>query len=420
MPPDAAPSLASAAPATIETSRSWRVAAAVLAILTFTYGAPLVVAVALKAIAADLGSARWVPALAGAVVWMGFGLGSIGLGWVADKIGCRWVTVFGAVMLGAGMAVSALGGAWQLVIGHALLVGMLGGGAINIPLTVYVSRWFDRRRGSAIALVQSGQYIAGVLWPSLIALGLAETDWRTVMMLVGALVVVAIVPIALVGLPPAPEETAALSATPTSGQESARALGLTRGTTFALLCVAGFFCCTPMAMPPAHLVALCSDLGIAPARGATMLSVLLGSAFLSRQFWGWMADRAGGLATILAGSVCQAAALAGFLVTQDEIGLFVVAAAFGLGFSGIIPAYVVALRQLFPANQAGWRVPVWFFSNLIGMTLGGWLAGWLYDQLASYRPGFAAGFGFNLANIAVIGWLVLRQRRRAATHTVPA
>jgi MFS family permease len=386
------------------------VATAVLAILTLSYGAPLVVAVALKEIAADIGSTRAVPAFAGAVVWMGFGLGAIGLGWVAERIGFRWTTVFGALMLASGMALSALGGAWHLVLGHALLVGMLGGGAINIPLTVYVSRWFDRRRGSAIALVQSGQYVAGALWPSVIALGIATVDWRSTMMLMGVATMVMIVPIALICLPPAPEKTAALSAA-VAGPTHARVLGLSRSAAFALLCLAGFLCCTPMGMPTAHLVALCSDLGIAPARGAAMLSVLLGSAFVSRQFWGWLADRTGGLITILAGSVCQALALAAFLSTQDEIGLFIVSAAFGLGFSGIIPAYVVALRELFPANEASWRVPVWFFVNLCGMTLGGWLAGYLYDQLASYAPAFAAGVAFNLANIAVIGWLVALQGR---------
>jgi len=141
-----------------------------------------------------------------------------------------------------------------------------------------------------------------------------------------------------------------------------------------------------------------------------MLSVLLGSAFVSRLFWGWLSDHAGGLYTILAASVCQAAALAGFIVTQDEAGLFAVAAAFGAGFSGIIPAYVVVLRQLFPAGEASWRVPVWFFCNICGMALGGWLAGAMYDQLGSYAPAFAVGVGFNIANIAVIGWLAARIR----------
>jgi MFS family permease len=141
-----------------------------------------------------------------------------------------------------------------------------------------------------------------------------------------------------------------------------------------------------------------------------MLSVLLGSALVSRLFWGWLSDHVGGLYTILAASVCQAAALAGFIVTQDEAGLFAVSAAFGAGFSGIIPAYVVVLRQIFPAGEASWRVPIWFFANICGMALGGWFAGAMYDQLGSYAPAFVAGVGFNLGNIALIGWLATRIR----------
>lgn len=141
-----------------------------------------------------------------------------------------------------------------------------------------------------------------------------------------------------------------------------------------------------------------------------MLSVLLGSAFISRQFWGWLTDRIGGLYTIALASSCQAAAMLAFVFTKDEAGLFAVSAAFGLGFSGIIPAYVVVLRQFFPADEAAWRVPVWFFANICGMALGGWMAGAIYDQLASYGPAFVAGLAFNVANILLIGWMALRQR----------
>jgi MFS family permease len=172
-----------------------------------------------------------------------------------------------------------------------------------------------------------------------------------------------------------------------------------------------------MAMPPGHLVALCSDVGIDPSRGALMLSVLLGSAFISRLFWGWLSDTVGGLYTILAASICQAAAMVGFVFTQDEAGLFAVAAAFGLGFSGIIPAYVLVLRELFPASEAAWRIPFWFFSNICGMALGGWLAGYIYDQVGAYGPAFVVGVAFNVGNIAII-WL-LATRRRANMSEIP-
>ncbi|MGH7113364.1 MAG: MFS transporter, partial [Stellaceae bacterium] len=190
-----------------------------------------------------------------------------------------------------------------------------------------------------------------------------------------------------------------------------RLLGLRPNAVQGLVCAAGFLCCVPMAMPSSHLVALCGDLGFPAAQGAAMLSVLLGCAFVTRVFWGWLADRIGGLATVLLGSACQALAIVAFTVTTSEVGLFVVSAAYGLGFSGIIPAYVVAIRELFPSSEASWRVPAVLFTSMSGMAFGSWFAGALYDSFGFYAPAFAAGALFNLANLAVIGFLVLRQTR---------
>jgi MFS family permease len=396
----------------IETRASWVAAGIVLFILTFSYGAPLLAVIALKAIAADLGNARSIPSLAYSLAWLGSGAGSMAFGWIAERFGIRRTVVFGAVMMGAGLVLASMGGPWELLIGHGLLVGILGGGAINVPLIIYITRWFDRRRGSAVALVSSGQYVAGALWPPCIALGLEHFGWRWTMMAFGVATGLAIMAAALTFLRPPPATGNATSEY--QGQVAQSALGLSRSTTFALLCFAGFLCCTPMAMPQTHLVSLCSDLGITPARGALMLSVLLGSAFISRQFWGWLTDRIGGLYTITFASSCQAAAMLAFVFTQDEAGLFAVSAAFGLGFSGIIPAYVVVLRQLFPADEAKWRVPVWFFSNICGMALGGWMAGAIYDQFGSYGPAFLTGLAFNVANILLIGWMATA-RSGAAT-----
>lgn len=401
------PSANESTPLSIETSASWVAAGVVLFIFTFSYGAPLLAVVALKPIASDLGSARAVPALANALAWLGSGAGALAFGSIAERIGIRPTVVFGAVMTGAGLVLASSGGTWELLIGHGLLVGVLGGGATNVPLIVYISRWFDRRRGSAVALVSSGQYIAGALWPPCIAWSIAEFGWRSTMMAFGLATGIAILLAAILFLRPPPE--AGMSSAAAEQHGHAPAIAVPPRGMFVLLCVAGFLCCAPMAMPPGHLVALCSDLGIAPAQGALMLSVLLGSALVSRQLWGWLTDRFGGLLTILAASACQAAALFGFIVTQDEAGLFAVSAAFGLGFSGIIPAYVVVLRQFFPAEEAGWRVPVWFFSNICGMALGGWLAGYLYDLLGSYGPAFTVGVVFNIGNLAVIGWLATRR-----------
>jgi MFS family permease len=396
--------------ASIESRASWTAAFLTLGILSISYGAPLLVVVGLIPIQDSLGTDRSVIALAGALVWIGTGLGGIIMGWLAERIGIRFTASIGAVMMAAGLALSSTGSIWALFIGHGVLVGLVGNGAIYAPLVVYITRWFDRRRGSALALISSGQYIAGVVWPSVFERGIATYGWQTTMLAYAGVVVVAILPLTLLCLRPSPVPLAfnPLSSDPRKG---ALVLGMRPNLVLGLICFAVFLCCMPMAVPNGHLVAFCSDLGISPTHGAAMLSALLACAFLSRQFWGMLADRIGGLRAVMVGSACQAVAIGAFLLTQNEIGLFAVSAAFGLGFSGIIPSYVVAIRELFPSSEASWRVPTFFFLGMSGMAFGSWLAGALYDHFGFYAPAFAVGVFFNIANLVVIGYLVSRQSR---------
>ncbi len=398
------------ASASVESRASWVVALTALGIYAVSFGAPIITVVALKPIAAELGAgARSVPALAYSLAWLGSAAGGIAMGWVAERVGVRWTVMFGALMIGAGLAVSTIGGQAALYLGHGLLIGLLGNAGINAPLYVYVARWFDLRRGTAVALISSGQSVAGMIWPVLFERGIATLGWRHTMLVYAVFVIAVILPAAALVFGRAPDAGGAAAAIgPARGMP---VLGLRPRTVQACLCIAGFLCCVPMAMPQGHLVALCSDLGIPGAQGAAMLSVLLGCAFLSRQFWGVVADRIGGLRTVLAGSVCQIAAMSGFLLTQDEAGLFAVAAIFGFGFSGIIPAYVVAVRELFPAAEASWRIPTVLLFSGSGMAAGGWLAGVIYDFAGFYAAAFAAGIVVNLVHIAVIGALVLRRSR---------
>jgi MFS family permease len=398
-------------PGSIESRASWVAASITLAILSVSYGAPLVVVVGLKPIAASLGADRSLVALAASLVWFGTGLGGIFMGRIADRIGMRRVAIFGAAMTALGLAVSAIGQTWALVLGSAVLIGLLGNSAHFPPLVTYISRWFDRRRGTAVALISSGQYIAGVVWPTVFERGMDTFGWQATMLGFALVVAAAIIPLSLFLHPPPPPVRTEGSLAQV--RRRAQALQLQPNLVQALLCAASFLCCVPMAMPAGHLVAFCSDLGIPGAQGAAMLSVLLGCAFVSRMFWGWLTDRIGGLAAVFAGSACQALAIAAFTVTQSEAGLFVVSAAYGLGFSGIIPAYVVAIRDLFPSAEASWRVPTLLFTGMSGMAFGGWFAGALYDHFGFYAPAFAAGALFNLANLLVIGFLVVRQAQQA-------
>jgi MFS family permease len=391
----------------IEGRASWAAAMAAVLILSVSFGAPQLLVVALVPIAEDLGAARAIPSLAASAAYFGAGLGGIGMGWLAGRTSARLTGLLGGVMIAAGCALAAGGAAWQLVLGYGLLIGLLGNGALYAPLMTHVSLFFDRRRGAAIALVSSGQYVAGALWPSLFERSVAAFGWQRTMLGYGLIAAAVILPVAaLLRPPPAAPAPGSAAAGPAPG---GRVLGLRPNLALLLLAIASFLCCIPMAMPAAHLVAFCGDLGIAARQGALMLSLLLAMAFLARQAWGWVADRIGGLNTVLAGNLFQTAGMAAFLATQEEAGLFLVAALFGLGFSGIVPAYVLAVRELFPAGEAAWRVPCLLFLSLSGMAAGAWLAGFLYDGFGSYALAWQVGIAANLAALAILGGLALRQ-----------
>ena len=384
---------------------------AALFTMLMAFGAAWITAVGLKDIAAEVEGARSIPALASSLAWLGSGLGGIVMGRIADKIGTRWTVIFGALMIGLGLTISTLGPPWPLWIGHGLFIGLIGLAGINAPLYIYVSRWFDKRRGSALALISSGSYLAGAIWPPIFERVISTYGWRSAMLWYAAAEIVVVVPLALIYFSHPPE---VIHPAVVTGGARPRVLGLPSNTIFVLMCIAPLLCCIPMSMPQGHLVAFCSDLGISRSVSALMLSMLLGTAFLSRQAWGVISDKIGGLTTILIGSAWQALAMAGFLFTQSEAGLFTVSAAFGIGFSGIIPAYVLAARELFPASEASWRIPTLLLFTGLGMAFGGWLAGLLYDHYGYYAPAFSVGVGSNLLNVVLIGWLVLRWRNRAS------
>lgn len=387
---------------------AWVTASAALALMTIAYGAPLVVVVGMKPIAAELGTARSGLAAAGSLSYIGAAFGGIVAGWLAGRLGIRRIVLFGSAMVAAGLVVSALGGPWELYLGHGVLMGLFGTSCMFSPLLTYVSLWFDRRRGSAVALIASGQAVAGALWPPLLQAGLDSLGWRDTMLWFAAFVLLSSTALTLLFLHPAP---VAPSSPGRAGHRS-RTLGLPPNGLMILLMVAVFSCCVPMAMPMQHVVAYCGDLGFAAPYGAAMLSVLLGTAFLARQLWGWLSDRIGGFRTLLLSSLVQATALLGFLATQDLAALFAVSAAFGLGLSGLLPAYVIVVRDCYSVQEANWRIPTVMFAGLLGMASGGWGAGLIYDGTASYLPAFTTGLAFNLLNLAVLGVLLARPQTR--------
>jgi MFS family permease len=394
----------------VESRQSWFVATVVLVIMAIAFGAPWITLVALKDIAAEVNGERSIPAFASALMWIGSGVGGILMGRIAERLGIRSTVIFGSLMVAVGLLLSSWGPSWPLYIGHGLFMGLVGIGGINAPFYVYVSRWFDRRRGSALALISSGAYLAGTLWPPIFARVVASVGWRHAMLYYAAFELLVIVPAAVAVLAPPPKQLHHLHRKD-EPRGAKSVLGWPPNLVFAFQMAAIFTCCIPMAMPQTHLVAFCSDLGISAAHGAAMVSVLLGAAFFSRQGWGLISDRIGGLYTMLVGSACQAVGMAAFLLTQDETGLFTIAALFGFGFSGLVPANVLTSRELFPVEEAYWRMPTLLLCSSWGMATGGWLAGMLYDHFGFYAPAFAAGLAVNVLNFTIIGTLALRRRR---------
>jgi len=399
-----------AASATLDSRAAWVVATAALVILSIAYGAPLLAAVALKPIAAEFGTARAAVAAAPSFTFVGAAFGGIAAGWLTGWLGIRRIVLFGAAMLAAGLVLSAAGGLFQLYAGHGVLMGLFGTSCMFSPIMTYVSRWFDRSRGAAVAMISSGQSLAGAFWPIVFQAGITEFGWRRTMLVFGLFVGATILVLAAIFLRPPPQPLPSKAGDGRDPKAGAPVLGLSPNLAMIILSVAIFCCCVPMAMPSQHIVAFCGDLGFASQIGAAMLSVLLGSAFVARQFWGWAADRIGGLQTLLWSSIAQATALSGFLLTKDEATLFVVSAAFGLGFSGLLPAYVIAIREYYPVKEANWRVPTIYFAGFLGMAAGGWGAGALYDHFGYYLPAFAVGIGFNIVNLVILLTLVFRQR----------
>lgn len=404
----------------LESRDSWIAAAASLVILSLTYGGPLIVVVGMTNVQASLGTDRSDVALAMAMVWIGTGIGGVVMGHVADRIGIRATVLFGGAMTAAGLALSASGSLWALLVGHGVFMGLLGNGSLYPPLVVYVSHWFDRRRGTAVALIASGQYIAGVVWPEPFEALFAHFGWQPTMRAYAVLILVVVTPLALL-LRPSPRPAAAghVAKTP-AGPRHGRVLALSPNVVQALLCLAAFLCCVPMAIPMVHLVAFSASLGISPDQGAGAFSVLLVAAFVGRQTWGWLADRIGALATLLLSELCQVTTIAAFAFATNEAALFSLAVAYGLGFSGITPSYVVTVRGLFPSAEASWRVPLLLLSSGSGMAFGSWLAGALFDRFGLYAPAFGVGALFNLANIVIVAALFIRWRGLGAPRPVTA
>ena len=372
-----------------------------------------VVSVVLPAVQAEFGVARADAALPYTGLMIGFAVGGIAMGRLADRFGVMWPLLLGAVGLATGYVLCGLApGIVTFALAQAFFVGMLGSAAAFAPLVADTSLWFVKRRGIAVAVCASGNYVAGAVWPPIVQHFVTTAGWRPTYIGMGIFCGVTMALLALLMRPRPPIPT---PADPTSGAGVvARGLlpfGLSLGTAQALLCVAGVACCVAMAMPQVHIVAYCGDLGYGAARGAQMLSLMLGAGIVSRLVSGLICDRIGGIRTLLLGSALQGAALLLFLPFDGLASLYVISALFGLFQGGIVPSYAIIVREHFPADEAATRVGTVLMCTLLGMALGGWMSGAIFDATGSYRAAFLNGIAFNMLNLGIATTLLLRTRR---------
>ncbi len=395
-----------------DSRQAWQRLAIVLALMTIGSGAMYVIAVVLPAVQAEFGVARADASLPYTLMMVGFGLGGIAMGKLADRFGVMVVVLIGSAGLGIGFVAAGMAGSLMVfALVHGVLLGALGSSATFAPLVADTSLWFFKRRGIAVAICASGNYAAGAIWPPIVQHFVETVGWRSTYVGLGVFCAVTM-PLLAMGLRARPP--AAVASTPVGGAAVSNrpfGLGLTQAQT--LLCIAGVACCVAMAMPQVHIVAYCGDLGYGAARGAEMLSLMLACGIVSRLISGAICDRIGGLRTLLLGSVLQGLALLLFLPFDGLVSLYIISALFGLFQGGIVPSYAIIVREHFPAAEAGARVGTVLMATLFGMALGGWMSGKVFDLTGSYHAAFINGIGWNLVNLSIVAFLLWRVRTRA-------
>lgn len=430
-------STSTAAPASLIDSpqAAWRLLTT-LGLVVLGNSSMYVVSVVLPAVQAEFGVGRADASLPYTLMMVCLGLGGLWTGRMADRHGLMPVLCLGAVAVCGGYVWAGLSGSiWGFGLAHALM-GLIGSSATFAPLLADTALWWSRRRGIAVAICASGNYIAGALWPPIVQHGIETIGWRHTYVLMGLVCGVGMLllalrmrqraPLVLLDAAPLPASSAsaggAAFSTATapapllaSAVDRSRPFGLRPLHAQLLLCVAGVACCVAMAMPQVHIVAYCTDLGFGAARGAEMLSLMLACGIVSRLVSGVVCDRIGGVRTLLLGSALQGVGLVLFLPFDGMVPLYVISAMFGLFQGGIVPAYAIIIREYFAPQEAGARVGAVITATLIGMALGGWMSGWIFDVTGSYQAAFINGMGWNLLNLAIVGGLYWRVRHQRAT-----
>jgi len=372
------------------------------------------VVVALPAMQAEFGVDRAAASLPYTATMLGFAAGGVITGRLADRYGVTMPLILSAICYCIGyVAAGQSGSLWPATLAHGLMG--IGTSTSFAPLMADISHWFARRRGIAVTIAASGNYIGGAIWPPVVQHFIAADGWRTTYTGIGVFCLVTMIPLSLMMR----RQIAAHHADEASAEAARRqaALPLSPTALQVLLCIAGLACCVAMSMPQVHIVAYCGDLGYGVARGADMLSLMLGLGIISRIASGFIADRIGGVATLLLGSVLQGVALFLYLFFDSLFSLYVISGLFGLFQGGIVPMYAIIIREYFPAGEASTRVGLVIMMTILGMAGGGWMSGAIFDATGSYQAAFLNGLAWNLLNVLIAAFLLLRSRSGARLAT---
>lgn len=395
---------------------AWRLLTT-LCLVTLGSSCMYVVSVVLPAVQSEFGTTRANASLPYTLMMICLGIGGVWTGKLADRFGISPVIWIGSIAVLTGFVVAGLApNIWVFGLAHGLLLGLVGSSATFAPLMADTSLWWNKRRGIAVAICASGNYVAGAVWPPLAQMGIESIGWRYTYIAMGVFcgIGMALLAFAMRQRPPlvfVPTASANSSASAMSFS-STHPFGLQLGRAQILLCTAGFACCVAMSMPQVHIVAYCGDLGYGAARGAEMLSLMLTCGIISRLLSGWICDRIGGVSTLLLGSALQGLALLLFLPFNGLVPLYIISGMFGLFQGGIVPSYAIIVREHFPPKEAGARVGSVIMATLLGMALGGWLSGKIFDLTGSYRAAFVNGLAWNLLNLSISLWLFWRLRSK--------
>jgi len=396
-------------PRTADSSYAWWRLAASLALSTIGGVGLWAAVVVLPTIEAEFAVGRGGASVPYTAAMVGFAIGGVLMGRLADRYGIMLPLLLSAPLLGLGFIAAAFAASyWQFVLVQALLIGMLGSSVTFGPLVADVSLWFRRWRGIAVAIVASGNYLAGAIWPSILAHTIAAVGWRQSYMVIGGFCVVTMVPLALLlrGRATIDDRFG-----PARWPSAPGKLPMSPAHVQGLLVLAAIACCVAMSMPQVHIIAYCGDLGYGTARGAEMLSIMLGLGVVSRLGSGFIADRIGGLRTLLLGSALQCLSLVFYLPFDGLTSLYIVSGIFGLSQGGIVPNYALVVREYFPAREAGSRVSLVLMASVVGMAIGGWMSGKIYDLTGSYQAAFLNGIAWNVLNMGIAFWLLMGRLR---------